>query len=266
VARILAGGTFAAGCFAPTPQPGLVCGPGDSCPGGLECSAAGTCELPGGSGPDAPPGWPDGPPVDAEIDAEQPDANPMAIEVSFGETGTATYSGVTTDSTLETGVASNRAGETHVSVQDASWEGMYRFDVSAIASATAVLDVRLELSTEDGSNVLTAGEADIFRLREDWDEATTTYFLRRTGQPWTAMGADPPLSRDDEPIAKFRPDTDGRWTMQLPESMVAEWIADPAQNAGLIVETTNGAVGHLHLGSSEGAPGRAPLLIVTYLP
>ena len=63
------------GCFAPSPQAGLPCGPGDTCPSGQTCIAD-VCEIAGaGAGFDADPGSPDatgptfdGPPGDSDGD------------------------------------------------------------------------------------------------------------------------------------------------------------------------------------------------------
>jgi hypothetical protein len=65
--RVFALLMIAMGCYHPTPSPGAPCGPGESCPSGLECRGE-ICVIPGsppGDGPplDSPP--PDGPPADA---------------------------------------------------------------------------------------------------------------------------------------------------------------------------------------------------------
>jgi hypothetical protein len=79
------------------------------------------------------------------------------------------------------------------------------------------------------------------------------------------MGADPP-SRDTVHVAKLAPTSHGSYTVALPTEMIEDWIAAPSMNCGVILETSNGAVGHLHLGSSEGPAENAPKLIVSYLP
>jgi hypothetical protein len=69
------GGLALGGCFSPSPQAGLPCGPGDTCPSGQTCIAD-VCEIAGaGVGADADPGSadaagpvPDGPPGDSDGD------------------------------------------------------------------------------------------------------------------------------------------------------------------------------------------------------
>lgn len=88
---------LAASCYAPTPRPGLPCGPRDACPDGLVCApATGTCELDATATPDAPGGgddargWPDG----STADAGPPDA------ASLGEFGPLDPIGAPNDATV----------------------------------------------------------------------------------------------------------------------------------------------------------------------
>ena len=237
-------------------QPSGFCSFSDtSCPTGQRYGdwagdLSGACVDAIGGGPDA---------------FSPPDAPPGVVEVSFGETGGATFPGVTTDAALLDG-GGNDGASTHTSVEFPTWVGLYRFEVSAIPAGATIVGARVELSTINDGNLLTSGTAQVFRLLETWDEGTTTYTNRSTETLWTNANAEAPGSRDPNVLGEFTPATDGRYTVELPASMIQGWVADPGSNAGILVDASEGAIGHLHLGAREGDPAFAALLVVSYRP
>lgn len=207
------------------------------------------------AGPDAP--------VDPPIDAP-----PGSITASFGETGTATYSGVTIDTSFQDNEPVGVSTENHTSVDAGSTEvGLYRFDISVIPTTATVISAQLEVSTTgDGASFYSAGTAIVYRLKEQWTEAEAGFVNRSNVATWTNPGAEAPDSRDPVMLGSFTPTADlMRYPVDLPAAVVQGWVADPATNAGVIIETGTG-VGHLHLGTKEGLPANAALLTVTYLP
>jgi hypothetical protein len=232
----------------------------NSCPGGRRYgewageSLGGACV--GADQPDGDPGAPD-----ARIDAP---AN--AVEVSFGETGTADFSGVTFDTTWATGSTTPSGADPHVSVELNEYGSIVRFEISSIPSGATIVSARVELATDaDLDNLLSAGEARVHRLLETWDEDTATYVERSTGVAWSGAGAAPPSS-DPAVLGSFTAAVEGRYSVDLPAAMVQDWLDDPATNAGLFLDTTPAAIGHLHIGAKEGLAPEAPLLFVSYVP
>jgi hypothetical protein len=247
-----------AGCFSPTVPEGLPCGAGMACPAGQTCTPEGLC-MAEGVEVDAPS---DAAPSDAAppppIDADTTDAPPSLVMVTFGP-------GETADSTLLDGEMTNYSTETHTSVELNAWAGLYRFDVSAIPDGATITSVELEVGTIADGAYFSAGTARIYRLTETWDEASVSFFERMTGVPWSAVGADPP-SRDPTLLAEFSPTKEGRFTVTLPSPLVQAWVDGTAPNAGLIIDTSANAAGHLHLGAKEGPADQAAALRVSYLP
>lgn len=204
--------------------------------------------------------------IDARnVDAFVPDAPPNAVTVSFGETGTATFAGVTIDVEIANGLTTN-VNVDHNSVDLGDEWALWRFDISAIPTGATVVSAKIELETTGDGNVFSSGTAEVYRVLEAWEELAVTYLVRTSSASWTIAGAGPPNSRGATAIAQFAPTAEGRFNIALPASMVQDWVATPSSNNGVLVDTTDG-VGHLHLCTREYPdPAKRALLVVTYVP
>jgi hypothetical protein len=216
----------------------------------------------GGSEPDSMM-----PPEDAMIDAKSIDAPASSITKTFGETGNAMHSGVTIDAEFADGQTNNSGTGDHTSVDLGTTEvGLYRFNISVIPTGSTVISARVELSTANDGNIYQAGQAQLFRLLEQWDETTVTAVMRNATDAWTTANANAPGSRDPTPIGSFTPTAENRYMINLPVAVVQGWVTNPATNCGFVVDTAN-STGHLHLASKEHATAaRRALLVVTYFP
>jgi hypothetical protein len=195
----------------------------------------------------------------------RPDTPAGTVTKTFGETSTAMHKNVTIDNEMTVGVTTPVIGVDHNSV-DTGEKGMWRFDITAIPTNATVLEARLELETTGDGNIFTAGDAQVFRLLESWEEDTVTYFNRNATTAWATVGAGSPNSRDPLPIAVFSPTIDMRYTVTLPNSVVQGWVSMPTTNFGVLVDASN-SMGHLHLATKEHAvPDKRALLVVVYRP
>jgi hypothetical protein len=139
----------------------------------------------------------------------------------------------------------NYLGVDHVSVDyDANalvWFDLSAIDSNAIVSATLSLYVVLP-----GDGTVT-----IHRVREAWSDVSATWNVRVAGTAWLTSGARTPSS-DVDTLAELSPVTIGtRVEVALPVDMVAEWIADPASNFGILLERGTDTQ-HIHFGAEEG--------------
>src|SRR5262245_16286727 len=155
--------------------------------------------------------------------------------VSFGETGTATYSNVTADTFLDSSHTNfNYGAGAGVESQPSTIVGLMRFDLSALPPTQTVLAAKLIWflqATDTGASV------DLYRVTEPWTEGTVignpgaaSWTQRMANIPWTTVGAGAPGSRESVSLAQFRPTSPGALSIPLDAagvSVVEGWIANP---------------------------------------
>ncbi len=168
--------------------------------------------------------------------------------VSFGETGTADYSGVTTDTFIDVAQPTlnyGAAGQIYSSgLFGLRQVALLRFDLVALAPGTHVISGELRLFVDN--NAADTGAATFYRLLEPWSQGTqigaagAANWTQRTGSAvWTTPGADQPGSRDTISLASFAPSmTLTAYTVPLTSEGVATvygWIADSTSNNGFAI-------------------------------
>jgi hypothetical protein len=203
------------------------------------------------------------------------DAPPGSVTVTFGETGTATFSGVTADCTLDSQstMQGNNFGGSPTLEIDASINGkgaVLRFDVSAIPTTATVFSATIELTTAaDGS-------ADEFALRflkesEVWEEGTgngtagaANWLERQPGVAWLGEGADG-FSHTGSIIGSIFPVAPNtKYAIPLDDGVAQRWVDRGFNNGVRIVDFGNDDVSF----ASSEAPELAarPLLTIVYVP
>src|SRR5512142_31271 len=77
-----------------------------------------------------------------------------AVTVTFGETGTTTFSGVTRDTFLDSDVPDNNFGlSTEIKVDSSHAVGLVRFDISAIPPSATVVAASLHVVVANDGTV-----------------------------------------------------------------------------------------------------------------
>jgi hypothetical protein len=242
------------------------------CPPGFACSPEGYCEPPGGpaaGGVDAPGQDDAAAPIDGAdgVDAALVDA---AVDAEPGAPTTTTLV-ATRDTQLYSPDPTFNFGDFAEIVCAASptldSPVLFGFDLSSIPAGASVVSASLRLTV--ANNDLTAGQVDVFLLREDWLEGNqagapgaASYNDRLVGVPWSTAGAKPP-SRTDAAVATFTPiDTMTTYDVDLPGFVVQTWIALPAANFGVILTCPSGQDVAFHARGSQAS--REPKLVVTW--
>jgi len=113
---------------------------------------------------------------------------------------------------------------------------LIRFDLSHIKTDAMVSMARLDLRTgyyRSGNDPM---ELSFYRIRVPWVESQVTWQGPVTGEAWSAPGAAGEADRDPEPIATIVLDATNAWfDIELVE-IVQEWISNPTENFGLLLE------------------------------
>lgn len=192
--------------------------------------------------------------------------------VSFGEAATATYSGVTTDTTLDQTAANANFGSRDIVNIDMSplRVGLLRFDLSALPTTTQVISAELHLRI-GGNNASAGTTAELFAVLESWVEGTNdgmpgvaNWQQRMTNVMWMGAGATPP-SRATTVLGTFQP-TKANTDYVVPLNaaglaIVANWVSNPSSNNGFAIPPSGAGWA---FESSESASTR-PLLVLTVI-
>lgn len=206
--------------------------PDERCPDGFRCEA-GRC-VPAdddgevdaaGAEVDADPSPDDGPP-DAPLDSTP----------SFGDRSDADFQNVTDDTTIEAAVPDTINGaDPSVDIDTSPLKSaLLRFDLSALPPTAVVTAAELEVTVLDP---IETGSLDGHLVAESWSELTGTWNVRITGLPW--LGAGVTGASRGARIASFAPRTIGRATVSLSPAAVQAWIANPADNFGILWISTS---------------------------
>jgi hypothetical protein len=258
---------------------------GDYAPAGIggRCVPAAD-ELDASLPSDAPQGEPDAHTAEPDAHVAEPDAHvappdaatPLPdggspeIIVTFGETGGATHTNVTTDTWIDSMNPSFGNGASAELRTDGAplRLALLRFDLSALPPGTQVVHAELVVTTT-AAGALTQGSTQIFQLLEPWTEGSgngaadvANWTQRTAAAAWTTAGAASPGSRATAVASEFVPSAnDTSYTVGLPASLVQGWIDAPASNDGVIFVNRNAADRSVLLVSSEGAAAaKRPLL------
>ena len=113
---------------------------------------------------------------------------------------------------------------------------LIRFDLSHITADAVVTMARLDLRTgyyRSGNDPM---ELSFYRFRVPWVESQVTWQGPATGEAWNAPGAAGEADRDMDPVATVVLDATNAWfDVELVE-IVQEWISNPIENLGLLLE------------------------------
>jgi hypothetical protein len=144
----------------------------------------------------------------------------------------APYTG-TTDATIQAALPNLNANndlECAADGQDQEGSCLLRFDLSAIPPGATVAGACLELQVNDQSR----GTFGASPLSRPWTGSQVTWINAASGSAWQIPGAKGALDRGPETIVTIKPRPTGKYHQNLAPSFVANWIANPSSNHGLI--------------------------------
>lgn len=268
--------TAVSGCgriaYDPLPAGGDVDGTVVDVDGSLardgSAGADGSTSMDGGSGTDAA-GGSDGS-IPGEDGSIATDAGGSTVVV--GETPGADFSGVTTDTVLNSSFTTlNYGASTAMNLRSdtiSQFVGLMRFDLSSLPSGT-IAGAELRVTTT--TTVIDRGRVDLYRVLEEWQEGdqnggsgVANADDRLPGVAWTAASAGPG-SRDSVVVGTFTPrDTSTEYVVTLDAAVVQGWLDSPESNFGLALVAAGHRMGDaVQIATSEASSGQ-PHLVVSY--
>lgn len=148
-----------------------------------------------------------------------------------------------------------------VYVRSDSIHGLFRFDLSALANKriAEVAEATVTLF-DDSTDAVQTNRVDLFRVLKPWVEAQTTYNEYATGSAWELPGAFGATDRG--PVlgqVGLLVGTHTNFNISLPTDVVESWIANPASNNGLLMDSMDGSTVLLRT-SEDAAPHKRPQL------
>lgn len=210
----------------------------------------------------------DAPVQDAPPD---PDAPAGATVLRFGETPTATNTGVTFDTFLVSEVpqdGNNFGASGTIGCEGIEKRGLLRFDLTAIPPGATIVSARLHLAMTAES---AGGTVTLATLGEAWTEGdlvgasgVANWNQRTAGQAWTTAGAGSPGSAGVQ-IASFAAPQSGAVSADVAATAIQSWVDTPSGNFGAVLSSSGG--GDVRIDASESATaGNRPELVVTFFP
>jgi hypothetical protein len=124
------------------------------------------------------------------------------------------------------------------------------WDLSAIPADVTVISAALSLYVGGSSTASSATANPLFTVNRPWAELEATWLLAQTGVPWATAGAKGTADRGQVSLGTTPVNVSGSVTIALNAAGVAQvqsWVADPAQNYGLIIATASNSDGLLLL-------------------
>jgi hypothetical protein len=198
------------------------------------------------------------------------DAPPGSTVVTFGETPTATFKGVTQDTYLtnDTSLVStfNYGASTRLFVEGTQARALVRFDVASLPASAQLVSARLRvtLTSLEISTTVT-----VLPIREAWTEGSqngaagaANYTQRTATQSWTTAGAG--AGSTGASIASASTTATGSLGVDLPIATIQSWRDASSTNFGIALGASGG---DFSISSSNDTPAaNRPQLIVTYFP
>lgn len=142
---------------------------------------------------------------------------------------------------------------------------LFRFDLSKLPAGAQVRSATLRLYVEESSNAISMS-IEVYRLRRAWEENAATWNRASASQAWGQAGADDTTSdREAAPAARGMLAQTGSWISLDITDLVSRWLAEPAQNSGVLIKGSGGsAVEYRFISSDYANENFRPQLTVTY--
>ncbi len=204
---------------------------------------------------------------DALDDAPMNNPDAADMTVTFGENTGNDVQNVTHDTYISSDEGAFNFGATDdIRIErDQGARGLIRFDVSQLSPASTVLSARIQFYVETSTAAATIS---FHAVSEAWDEGTAdgangvaNFTFRQGVIPWSLLGASAPASIGGV-LGTFPGTANGPIDVDLPASLVQDWVTTPANNHGLLLASNSDQT--VRLVSSDGNNNMRPVLTVTY--
>ena len=142
---------------------------------------------------------------------------------------------------------------------------LFRFDLDKLPAGAQVQSATLRLYVSESSNAISL-PIEVYRLRRSWEELSATWNRASASQAWGQPGADDTTSdREALPEARAMLAQTGAWVSMDITDLVSRWLAEPAQNNGVLIKGAGGsAVEYRFISSDYANENMRPHLTIAY--
>ncbi len=196
-----------------------------------------------------------------------------AAAVSFqnGVSPTANYAGATdtnieeaTPTTADGADVSLHADFDFPNGTQKNIEGLLRFDLSAIPVGSTITSATLTVNV---TNRTTGAGYALYPLARAWSATQATWNSTASASAWATAGARGASDRGASAVGILAPTATGSTTVTLNAAGLAAvtgWVANPAKNFGLVIDTASDPDGLVVDSSNATTPANRPKLSIAY--
>lgn len=140
---------------------------------------------------------------------------------------------------------------------------LLKWDLSSIPAGSTIQSVSLTLNVSDP----TRSTYEIYQLKRDWSETTSTWRQAASGVNWQTAGAKGTLDRGSTVLGTVTASSVGPATIKLNSAglaVVQSWINNPSSNYGFVIQDYSATDGLSFSSSNHSNPAVRPTLTVSY--
>ncbi len=160
----------------------------------------------------------------------------------------------------------NYGNDTKLTIDGSPDEGgLFRWDISAIPAGSTVQSVTVELNVTGSSK----DSYEVYALDRAWDELSATWQQYAAGSNWAGAGASGVGDAESTALGQISATSKGAYQINFDDAGVAavqEWINDPSQNYGIIINDYTQAKAVEVTTSEYKTASLRPKLIINYTP
>jgi len=143
---------------------------------------------------------------------------------------------------------------------------LLHFDLPDIPQGVTIVEAVLQLYAAERSTTQSM-QASAYRVLREWDAQEATWEKATAGEQWNLPGCNG-LGTDRSIVADGTATVDSTgyvFTFDVTD-MVRDWVADPSQNYGLVVQGVEGGSVEYRFASAEhDVAAQRPALVITYI-
>ncbi|MEA3336212.1 MAG: DNRLRE domain-containing protein [Chloroflexota bacterium] len=197
-----------------------------------------------------------------------PGQSPVPLATVTLQEGVAGYAGATDTYLSLWGPTNNYGSDSRIKLRSPNtFNSLLRFDLSSVppvALSTGVRGAALSLDVlADGNGNESFFEA--FQLNRAWNEGAATWYRASASQSWSQAGANGvPDDRQASPVDGRLFKGEGLRLGFDVTGAVSSWLADPAENYGLVLRGDDPAVQYDVASSEYNTVSKRPKLLLVY--
>ena len=124
------------------------------------------------------------------------------------------------------------------------------FDLSTLPENSTPLRAVLSLHAQRRSRTAPM-QAMVYRVIKGWEEQEATWNLARAGLPWQVAGCNGAADRAETAIYTTTLNLDEGWARFDVTALLAEWLASPSHNPGVLIKGTGDVLVEYELTSAD---------------